>query len=122
MPVMTVQQAAEQLLKGLQQYQLVDLLACLSVWLQQKPEVRLEQCASSSSNSSRSINSSSPCMLLWSWCMVCVCDVRNIIRHAWIGEPDAHALALPYIEDFTCALDKAGEDAGTVRCAFCTDT
>jgi hypothetical protein len=96
----------EQLLKGLQQHQLAGVLARLLVWLQQRPEVRLHQPAGSSSTSN--IDSSSSSVLLWHWCMVvlrAVCDITLGV-HVWNN--------MCYMENFTCAMDKAG---GEQRCS-----
>jgi hypothetical protein len=99
--------STQQLLNGLEQHQLAGLLARLTVWLQHRPEVRLELSASSSSK----------CMVLWQTCITVLRKFANIlmrmVARVWYGRPDARAEVMPYIEGYTCALDKAGADPGS---------
>jgi hypothetical protein len=125
----------EQLLKGLEQHQLGVLLARLIVWLQQSPEVRLEESAGSSSTTTTTTNnnnnnstststnsdvssSSSSYMLLWHSCIDVLRAVFEYNIRAWDARPDAHALVLLHIEEYSCALEKAGEPQGSSAAHF----
>jgi hypothetical protein len=104
--------STEQLLKGLQQHQLGDLLARLVVWLQQSPEVRLERPAGSSSSSSA--------RLLWLQCMTCLSSLLGFIAGARkVTSESTSVLGLHYMEHLTAALDEAGRQVAATRTLCC---
>jgi hypothetical protein len=93
----------EQLLLGLEQHQLGSLLARLIVWLQQWPEVSLEQPAGSSSSSSSTASD------MWWCCMACLSSLLGFITAACKSKPESTSESvLHYMEHVTTALDETG--------------
>jgi hypothetical protein len=91
--------SVEQLFWGLEQQQLAGLLARLIVWLQQSPEVSLEQPAGNSR-----------ARVLWSWCMTCLSSLWDVFAGACKSKPEGTSVQCA--EHLTVALDEAGGQEG----------
>jgi hypothetical protein len=98
------------LIDNWEKHQLAGLLARLVVWLQQGPEVRLEQNVASSSSSSNSSRSS---LLLWDLCTECLGKMFEVCANdetldIMPGSPPPQLLQ--HLENMTLALDEAGTE------------
>jgi hypothetical protein len=118
----------QQVLEGLKQHNFSHLMAQLAVWLQQRPEVTLEQaaCSSSSSNSSSrtddigsSVSHQGTCHVtsLWTACMTSLGNMAGMLSNYTHQQPFT---ATPHAEHLASSLESAGGKHG-LRCIIYSD-
>uniref|UniRef100_A0A383WAD6 Uncharacterized protein n=1 Tax=Tetradesmus obliquus TaxID=3088 RepID=A0A383WAD6_TETOB len=94
----------KQLLQGLEQQQAAKLIAQLLVWLQQLPQVSVEQAAAGSSSSS----SGSGGLLANSMWAACMVALNNLSAFVFKYQRMQTTQAVPHVEHLATALDSAG--------------